>query len=308
MVENDNSVTQVSEEFVESEGITLHVASAGSGPTVILLHGFPDSSMLWRRQIRALSQAGFRVLAPDLRGFGQSSRPADPSSYGMNALTGDVLTVMDYFGVGSASVVGHDWGAVLAWQLAMAAPDRGDRLAVISVGHPAAGPAAGPEQRQLSWYMLWFLFPGVAEKVLPERDWKLFREWGWNGSQPGEDPDCDRQIADLSRPGALTAALNWYRANIRPERYFVADDGRPPRASITCATMGIWSTGDRFLNEAQMTGSRRYVSGPWRYERLSGDHWVPAHASDELNRLLLDFLGAAARPATATPPTGGTVR
>jgi pimeloyl-ACP methyl ester carboxylesterase len=273
---------------VAIDDVALHVTTAGAGRPVLLLHGFPDSAQLWRRQIDTLARAGYRVIAPDLRGFGKSSKPAEVAAYRMPILIGDVVSLLDLYGVESAAVVGHDWGAVLAWQLAMAVPSRVQKLVVASVGHPAAG--RGIEQRRLSWYMLWFLFPGVAEQELVRNDWQLFREWAWNGVQAGADPDCDRQIADLSRPDALTAALNWYRANIRPESYFtvIAPARRPP--PISCPTMGIWSSGDNFLGEAQMRESSAFVSGPWRYERLSCDHWIPAHAGEELDRLLLDFL------------------
>jgi pimeloyl-ACP methyl ester carboxylesterase len=275
------------DENVKIGEVELHVTTAGAGHSVLLLHGFPDSGRLWRRQIESLSRAGYNVIAPDLRGFGESSRPAEVAAYRMPLLIGDVVALLDRYGVERAAVVGHDWGAALAWQLAMAVPDRVERLVVASVGHPAAG--RGIEQRRLSWYMLWFLFEGVAERELARNDWQLFREWGWDGAQPGADPDCDRQIADLSRPGALLAALNWYRANIRPESYFTAAAPAAPPPPISCPTMGIWSSGDNFLGEAQMRESSAFVSGSWRYERLACDHWIPAHAPGELDELLLDF-------------------
>jgi pimeloyl-ACP methyl ester carboxylesterase len=190
--------------------------------------------------------------------------------------------------------VGHDWGASLAWATAMAAPDAVERLAVVSVGHPGAFAAAGVRQRQASWYLLWFLFPGVAERVLPADDWAMFRAWAWGGVAPGADPDCERQVADLRRPGALAAGLAWYRANIDPVHFVggAASASATPLPSVGCPTMGVWSTADPFLTEAQMTGSARFVAGPWRYERIEGvDHWVPVHAPDQLNGLLLDFLG-----------------
>jgi pimeloyl-ACP methyl ester carboxylesterase len=197
---------------------------------------------------------------------------------------------LDDAGIERAAVVGHDWGAGLAWAVATYAPDRVERLAVVSVGHPRAMAAAGLRQRRLSWYMLWFLFPGVAEQALPADDWAFFRRWAWGGrNRPGDDPDADRQVADLSRPGALTAGLNWYRANIDPLRFVTGGGGesRPVR----CPTLGIWSTNDMALTEEQMTGSERFVTGPWRYERLDGvGHWVPVGAPDRLSALLLDFL------------------
>ena len=288
------AVPPVAERTVAVNGIDLHLAEAGpsDGPPVVLLHGFPDSWRLWRHQVDALAAAGHRVLAPDLRGFGSTTRPAEVGAYKLRTLVADVTGLLDLLGIGRAAVAGHDWGAAVAWRVAMFAPDRVERLAVVSVGHPLAGVAAGLPQRRLSWYVLWFLFPGVAEEVLPAGDWALYRQWIWSGAQPGQDPDLDRQLADLSRPGALEAGLNWYRANNDPARYPVSDPTRFSLPSVACPTLGVWSSDDPTLSEAQMTGSADYVTGPWRYERLEGvDHWVPVHAPDQLNRVLLEFLG-----------------
>jgi pimeloyl-ACP methyl ester carboxylesterase len=278
----------VSERMVRSGEVRLNVASAGEGPPVLLLHGFPDSWRLWRHQIEALATAGYRVIAPDLRGFGASDRPTDVSAYRMDQLIGDVLAICADAGIARTAVVGHDWGAALAWQIALHRPDLVDRLAVLSVGHGAAYAAAGMPQRRLSWYMLWFLFPDIAEAAFPRDDWRFFREWAWGGVGPGEHPECERQIADLSRPGALTAGLNWYRANLRPEGFGPVQARPGPR--VAAPTLGVWSSGDAFLTEAQMQGSAAYVDGPWRYERVDGDHWIPTGAPEALNELLLDFL------------------
>jgi pimeloyl-ACP methyl ester carboxylesterase len=285
-------VESVSERQVATNGVTLNLAEAGppDGRPVILLHGFPDSWHLWRHQIAALAGAGYRVLAPDLRGFGRSEKPQAIGDYAMRVLLDDVTGILDDAGVERAAVVGHDWGAGLAWTVATYAPARVERLAAVSVGHPRSMAAAGLTQRRLSWYMLWFLFPGVAEQVLPAEDWAFFRRWAWGSrNRPGDHPDADRQVTDLSRPGALTAGLNWYRANIDPLRYVTGGSGESP--PVTCPTLGVWSTHDFALTEQQMTGSERFVTGPWRYERLDGvDHWVPVNAPERLSALLLDFL------------------
>jgi pimeloyl-ACP methyl ester carboxylesterase len=284
-------VSSVTERRLRANALAFNLAEAGDGPPVLLLHGFPDSCRLWRHQLPALARAGHRVLAPDLRGFGETDRPTGVEHYKMRTLVGDVVGLLDVLDVERAAVVGHDWGASLAWAVARFAPERVSRLVVASVGHPLAGAAAGLAQRRLSWCMLWFLFPGVAERVLPEDDWVVFRRWAWNGARRGEDPDLDRQLADLSRPGALVAGLNWYRANIDPARFVVSDPARISVPPVACPTMGVWSSDDFALTEAQMTGSERFVSGPWRYERLDGvDHWVPVHAPERLNELLVDFL------------------
>jgi pimeloyl-ACP methyl ester carboxylesterase len=279
----------VTEQTLRVNGLDFNLAEAGDGPPVLLLHGFPDSWRLWRHQISALADAGHRVIAPDLRGFGDSAKPEAVEAYRMRALVTDVVGVLDALGVERADVAGHDWGASLAWVLAMFVPDRVSRLAAVSVGHPRAYAAAGLEQWRASWYMLWFQFPGVAERELRADDWAFFRRWAWNGAAPGQDPDADRQVAGLSRPGALTAGLNWYRANVDPAS-FVADGEGSSLPPVSCPTMGIWTSDDFALTEAQMTGSERFVTGPWRYVRLDGvDHWVPVHAPERLSQLLVDF-------------------
>ena len=261
--------------------LTFAVQDEGEGPTVVLLHGFPDSHELWRHQVPALVAAGYRVIAPDLRGFGESSKPAEAERYGILDLVGDVLGILDAVGVQRAHVVGHDWGAALAWVTAAFVPDRVDHLVALSVPHPAAFRDAGFEQREKSWYMLLFQFENVAEQWLSQDDFANMRAWS-------KHPDIDRVIADLARPGALTAALNWYRANVHPRTWM-----EPPMSfpAIKSPTMGVWSTGDFALAEGGMVNSHRFVDGPWRYERIEGaGHWMQIEAADQLTALLLDFL------------------
>lgn len=284
-------MASVTERRLQANGLTFNLAEAGSGPPVLLLHGFPDCWQLWRHQLPALAEAGHRVIAPDLRGFGGTDKPEKVEDYEMRTLVGDAVGLLDALGVDRAAVVGHDWGAALAWMVATFAPDRVSRLVAVSVGHPVSFADVDLDQKQRSWYMLWFQFPGVAERVLPEHDWAVFRRWAWNGAGPGQDPDCDRQVAELSRPGALTAGLNWYRANVDPATFIRSGPVRSSMPPVACPTMGVWSTDDFALAEAQMTGSQRFVTGPWHYRRLEGvSHWVPVHAPQALNRLLVDFL------------------
>lgn len=284
-------MASVTERRLQANGLTFNLAEAGSGPPVLLLHGFPDCWRLWRHQLPALAEAGHRVIAPDLRGFGETDKPEKVEDYEMRTLVGDAVGLLDALGVDRAAVVGHDWGAALAWMVATFAPDRVSRLVAVSVGHPVSFADVDLDQKQRSWYMLWFQFPGVAERVLPEHDWAVFRRWAWNGAGPGQHPDCDRQVAELSRPGALTAGLNWYRANVDPATFIRSGPVRSSMPPVACPTMGVWSTDDFAVAEAQMTGSQRFVTGPWHYRRLEGvSHWVPVHAPQALNRLLVDFL------------------
>jgi pimeloyl-ACP methyl ester carboxylesterase len=267
---------------VEANGIGLEVEVEGGpgGTPVLLLHGWPDSHRLWRHQVEALTAAGYRTIAPDLRGFGASDAPEDVEAYGVGHSVGDALAILDELGVARAHVVGHDWGAPVAWLLGTLSPDRVDHLVALSVGHPGAFRAAGLPQREKSWYMLLFQVPGVAERWLSDNGYANFREWAGH-------PDVDAVTADLSRPGRLTASLNWYRANVPPSALVDPPLELPP---VTTPTMGVWSSGDFALTEANMEGSAAFVSGGWRYERIDGaGHWMQLEAPDQLNALLLDF-------------------
>jgi pimeloyl-ACP methyl ester carboxylesterase len=267
---------------MQGDGVELAVLDEGAGRAVVLLHGFPDSSYVWRHQVPALVGAGYRVIAPDLRGFGASDKPADVEAYRLRHSLADVLAVLDALELERAHLVGHDWGAGLAWTVAAFAPERVERLVAMSVGHPAASREPTLEQRQKAWYMLLFQFEGVAEELLQRDDWRLFREWmRGNG-------DVEHIVADLSRPGALTAGLNWYRANVHPSRELGPRRYFPP---VAAPTLGIWSSRDDFLVEEPMLRSEEHVTGEWRYERVDGaSHWLQLDEAERMNALLLGFL------------------
>lgn len=264
-------------------GIDLYVVDEGSGPAVLLLHGFPNTAHLWRNQISALVAEGFRVIAPDLRGYGRSTMPEDVDDYSIINVTEDLRLLMDELEVEDAHVVGHDWGAATAWAFASFYAPRVTSLVAISVGHPASFTKANVHQLARSWYMMFFQFTGVAETLMSANNWAFFRAWLKN------EADIDRWIEELSRPGALTAALNWYRANVPPSSYLTDSGIDWPRIEVP--VMGMWSSKDFALLEEQMTGSAEYVAGPWRYERLDDiGHWMQTEAPERVNALLLDFL------------------
>lgn len=267
--------------MLEVGGLRFHVVDEGKGTPVVLLHGFPDTARIWRSQIAALTAAGYRAIAPDLRGRGRSERPPSVSDYSLAALVGDVTGIMDALDVERAHVVGHDWGAGVAWVLASLVPQRVDHLVVISVGFPGVT-RPDLEALQKAWYRLLFLFEGTAEELLQKDDWYLFRE-----TLQGRG-DVEQYIAELSEPGALTAGLNWYRANLPAGQLLGSSLQLPP---VQAPTLGIFGTEEPYLTEASMVRSKEQVRGAWRYERLEGiGHWVQLEASERLNTLLLEFL------------------
>lgn len=271
---------------IDVNGTGIEVDVQGDGPPVLLIHGWPDTHSMWRYQIPALTAAGYQTIAPDLRGFGGSDKPEGVENYGLPFLVGDVLGVLDHLEIGKAHVVGHDWGAALAWAIGSLVPDRVQSLTAMSVGFPTAFVGAGFPQREKSWYMLLFQFAGVAEQWLTHSDWANFKAWS-------SHPDPDEVMTRLANTADLTATLNLYRANAGPESLVGEPLELPP---VAAPTMGIWSSNDMALLETQMQDSGKYVTGPWRYERIDGvGHWMTLEAPDQVNALLLDFLAARAR-------------
>lgn len=276
---------------IEANGLRHGVWDSGpaDGPAAILLHGFPDSHAVWDRATPTLARAGYRVIAPDLRGFGETDMAARVEDYAIETgAAPDVLSILDALGVDRAHLVGHDFGAPVAWALAATMPHRFRTLTALSVGHPKAYLAAGAEQKIRSLYIVYHQFQGLCEATYRAGDWALLRrQWSAHG-------DVEAAIALLARPGRLTAGLNWYRANISlarmmTGRLFAAGAGR-----VAIPTLGVWSSRERYLVEGQMTDSGRYVDAPWTYARVEGaSHWIPYDAPDELAALLLRHWNAA---------------
>lgn len=266
-------------QIIEINGVPLYVEEHGSGVPVLLLHGWPDSARLWRNQVPFLVANGFRVITPDLRGFGRSGRPAEVAAYRLSNAVADVAGILDALGIDAAHVVGHDWGAAVAWLTAMVLPERVTRLVAVSVPHLLVPTTI--RQQEMAWYQLFFQFEGVAEATLAHDG------WAWLRMFTRGDGDAGQWIEDLSRPGALTATLNWYRANVAPRM-----PGPPPALPpVQAPTLGIWSTGDHYLDGERMRRSGELLAGPWRYEEIPGvSHWIPLDAPDRLNELLLDWL------------------
>jgi pimeloyl-ACP methyl ester carboxylesterase len=262
---------------IKINNLNFNVVIEGKGSPVILLHGFPDSAYVWREQIKALSQKGYQVIAPDLRGTGDSEAPRERKKYGVDIICSDVVTLMDYLGIEKAAVIGHDWGAVTGWVFAGNYPQRVKCYVALSVGHPKAY-RSNLEQLLRAWYTVLFQLPYIAEKSLRAFDWSLLHKLTNN------HPEAGHWIKDMSREGRLSAALNWYRAN---EVHMLF--GAFPR--ITVPVLGIWSADDIFLSEKQMLLSAKYVDAPWSYERIEGSgHWIPLDAPERLSNILIDYL------------------
>jgi pimeloyl-ACP methyl ester carboxylesterase len=273
-----------SERRLEVGGVELRVLDEGSGPPVLLLHGFPDRADMWRHVARRLREGGRRTVSLDLPGFGESSAPVGRANYRADRVLGQIAELLPALGIDQpVDLVGHDWGAYMSWYITLTRPELVRRHVALSVGHPRAFVKAGWEQKRKSRYMLLFVIPGLAERVLAAGRFRRMRE-----AMGDSHPDIDRVVADLSRPGRLTAGLSWYRANALSTPLH-----RWPRCRVP--TMGILPTQDDYLAEDQLVKSERYMDADWRYERLDGfGHWAPLQAPDQVADLILEWLGAEA--------------
>ncbi len=269
---------------------------AGSGPLIVLLHGFPEFWYSWRHQIPALVAAGFRVATPDLRGYNESDKPEGIEAYRMSELVEDVAGLVRALGEERAAIVGHDWGGALAYAFAMMRPEMTVRLAVLNCPHPdifGRAIAEGDiEQMMKSWYMFFFQLPMLPEALLAAHNFRLLKQLAYDHSRRGtfSRRDVARYVAAFSKPGALTGSINWYRAMFRRPQ-----GGRIyPR--IVTPTLVIWGTADHFLGAHLLRGMTRHFAGAFRLVRLPGvSHWVQQEAPRRVNDLLLRFFCSGVR-------------
>ncbi|GMA16259.1 alpha/beta fold hydrolase [Deinococcus metallilatus] len=264
-------------------GVRLHVVEAGpvDGPLVVLLHGFPEFWRAWERQIGPLARAGFRVVAPDLRGYDLSEKPPGVPAYRLSRLREDVAALIHALGYERAHVVGHDWGGIIAWALAIRQPEVVDRLVILNAPHPAAARRMlrMPRQWLRSWYILFFQLPWLPERFLLRSGRKMLR-----GTNPAAYTPHDRELYQRAweQPGAATAMINYYRALPR--------FGNVKENEVRVPTLVLWGERDVALLPELADGLERWVPDlrVVRFPRAS--HWVMRDEPVRVNNLLLGFL------------------
>jgi len=281
-------------EFVEAGELRFHLATCGEGARLALcLHGFPESWYSWRHQMPLLADLGYRVWAPDLRGYGGTTKPPRLRDYAIERLMDDVGALIDASGAASVALIGHDWGAIIAWFCAMRKVRPLDRLVIMNVPHPAAAAPAFRTWRQLlrSWYVLFFQLPWLPEALLRAHDHRAIGEMMRRTStNPERFPDealaVFRQAA--AQPGALTGMLNYYRAFVRGGG--AARQQKLGTPVIETPTLMLWGVQDVALTVETTTGTEAYVSDlTLRYlPRVS--HWVQQDDPDTVNRMLRAWL------------------
>jgi pimeloyl-ACP methyl ester carboxylesterase len=269
-------------------GLTFDVSDRGplAGRVLIPLHGFPEDRHCWDPLVATLTAAGYRTLAPDQRGYSPGSTPLGRRAYTLDHLAGDVLALADAAGATRFDVVGHDWGAAVAWYLAGYIPDRVRTLTALSVPHPRAFRRAMGRSTQAlhSWYILFFQLPLAPEMVLARAgEHRVAAALERSGL---DAVSARRYAARAADPAAVTGPLNWYRA--------IPFSGRERLGPIFIPTLLLWGDRDRFLTRAAAEACARYVTGPYRFVSLPGaTHWLPSASADQVAPPLLEHLASA---------------
>ncbi|WP_327052254.1 alpha/beta fold hydrolase [Halomicrococcus gelatinilyticus] len=287
---------------VVANGVRLHHVEAGdpADPLVVLLHGFPEFWYSWRDQVPALADAGFHVVAPDMRGYNRSEKPHGVDAYRLAELVGDVVGLLDRFDAERAHVVGHDWGGIVAWETAIRHPDRLADLAVLNAPHPGAYRREllqNPDQWRRSWYALAFQLPWLPEALLGALDCAGVAELlAGSATTPSTFDERDlrwyREAA--CRPGALRSALNYYRAQFRGElrRELGAVLGDRRSLDVDVPTLLVWGERDPALDVSLTEGLDEWVPD-LRVERFpDASHWIQNERPERVTELLVEFLSS----------------
>ena len=278
--------------YIETNGIKLHVVMAGpkDGQPVFLLHGFPEFWRGWRKQIEPLAQAGYRVIVPDQRGYNLSDKPKGIKAYSIDKLADDILGLMDALEYEKVNLIGHDWGAVVAWALAIWHPERLHKLGILNVPHPAVMlnflRRGDPEQLRRSWYVFAFQIPWLPEYFLRQNDWRnAVRVLRGSGKIHTFTND---NIAEYKKawaqPGAMRAMINWYRA---AARYLprLLKDGR-----VKVPMLMLWGMQDVALSHRMARLSIDYCDDGKLVYFEEATHWVQHDEAEAVNQLLIEFL------------------
>jgi pimeloyl-ACP methyl ester carboxylesterase len=282
-------------QFIEVNGVKLHVVTDGpeGGTPVILLHGFPEFHYGWRGQIPALAEAGFRVIAPDQRGYNLSDKPKGVSAYNVDTLAKDVVGLFDHFGIQKARLVGHDWGAVVAWTVALNHPERLEKLTILNVPHPDVMRRfilEDKQQRKNSWYVFFFQIPFFVEWMLSKENFRNMARMlvGSGRKSTFTRSDIEAYKKSWSQPGALTAMLNWYRSIFRGSLKYVFK--KIPTRRVSVPTRILWGMNDVALSHEMAKPSAELCDDGELIFFEKATHWVQHDEADAVNKNLIEFL------------------
>ena len=283
-------------EFANINGIKMHYVTIGEGPLIVFLHGFPEFWRSWKNQISFFSKK-FKVVALDMRGYGETERPVKVGEYRIEKLARDVTELIDSLGQKKATVVGHDWGGAVAWATAMMNPSFVEKLIVMNAPHPAIvqrNAFRNYAQMQKSWYMFFFLLEKAPEKVLSSNNFEILKHM-FEISIKRKDrfslSDIEEYVSSWSKEGGITGGLNYYRANLNEE--FWGNLGESiPFPKIKIPTLQIWAEDDMFLGKELTEGTKEFVvDAPFSLNVIPNcGHWVQQEAPEEVNQIMEEFL------------------
>lgn len=283
--------------FIQTNGIRLHLVQSGSSgdPLVVLLHGFPEFWYGWRRQIEYLSRAGYWVVAPDQRGYNLSEKPHGVSAYGVNELVKDVIGILTALGREKCYLVGHDWGAAVAWETALQYPTMIEKLAILNVPHPDIMQRflrSNLKQIRKSWYIFSFQLPWLAERILRKNDFDALKKALTHSSRPGTFSEADIQmyVETWAKPGALTAMLNWYRAAFRESIHLGLNPTRVNLRMVRVPTLILWGKNDIALSSEMAHASVELCDQGSLIMFEDASHWVQHDEAQAVSDNLLNFL------------------
>lgn len=269
------------EGFVDSDGVKIHYVTAGKGPLVVLIHGFPDFWYSWREQIPALAKH-FQVVAIDMRGYNKSDQPSGVENYAMPKLVADIDAVVKHFKADKAIIVGHDWGGVVAWTYAMTHPDKTDKLVILNLPHPKCLQrelANNPEQQKNSAYARNFQQPEAASKVQPE----MLTFWV-------KDGDAKKKYVEAFKRSSMEGMLNYYKANYPREPYKYSED-EPKYPPIKCSVLMIHGLKDTALLPGALNDTWKYLDKDLTLVTIPGaGHFVQQDAADKVTKAMVSWL------------------
>lgn len=282
-------MTEIEHTFVRANGLRFHIARIErEGPLVLFLHGFPELWYSWRRQMRAVAQAGFRAWAPDMRGYNTTDKPRGIDAYDLTVLALDVHELLDAAGVEKAIVVGHDWGALVAWRFAMDYAERVEKLVIMNVPHPARLHAGlgMPRQWLKSWYISAFQIPRLPETFIQRNARAFANGLRWSAVRKDAFADADLEVyaQAIAQPNAMHSAINYYRAWARHGFWL-------PVKRIDVPTLMIWGEQDIALCKELTYGTEEWVTDFRIHYIPDCGHWVQVEAAQEVNQVLLHFIG-----------------
>jgi pimeloyl-ACP methyl ester carboxylesterase len=280
---------QLEELRFDRNGVRLHAVATGpiGGPLLILLHGFPEFWYSWRKQIKPLADAGYRVVAPDQRGYNLSSKPAGISDYAVSNLTADVIAIADQLGHDKFFLAGHDWGAAVAWATALQYPQRLKKLAILNVPHPAVFLRtinSNPRQMLRSWYLAFFQLPRIPEARFSANNFAMGTKSLVASSRPGTFTAVDLNLyrEAWSHRGTVTAMINWYRA-------FARRRPQPRDSQVHVPTRILWGQLDKFLLPEMAQDSLKYCDTAELTYFPNATHWLQHEEPEAVNAALIEF-------------------